>query len=167
DVSEKIDYIFSLQDKKLNKLQKDRFAKLILKNHEATYKDLKLLIPISNCDYWSKKYFESKKYINLIKDEKSGDFIMITYDTPKSKIALLGSGYFVFAVLGLSPYIFSAQLFPFIKAQNEAFSTLLLIVIVLLAVLSICIALLCMTRAGREYSASQFVLNFYKYGVHS
>lgn len=166
EAAEKSDQIFKLPDNSLNRLIKDRFSKFLLRNDNATFKDLKLLFTAVNLDYWSDKYFKSKKFFNIVEDGLTGDYVLLTYDTSKYKIRAYITGYFVLAMMASTPYIFSAQLNPIIETQINSGSYALLILISLSALTCLVFALLCLFRVGKEYSASQFVQNFYQYGVH-
>ncbi len=166
EAAERLDGIRILPDSNSNRLIKDRFSKFLLRNDKATFKDLTLLYTANNLDFWSEKYFKSKKYFNIIKDSLSGDYVLLTYDTSKYKIRAFIAGYFISAMLGFTPYIFSAQLVPVIKSHLNSGSYILLVSIIVLAFVCLAIAFTCLLRVGKEYSASQFVQNFYQNGVH-
>ncbi|MFW1842313.1 hypothetical protein ACG9YY_05055 [Acinetobacter pittii] len=166
EAAEKSESIFNLPDNNRNRLIKDRFAKFLLRNDNATFKDLKLLLTAKNLDYGSDKYFKSKKFFNIIEDGLSGDYVLLTYDTSKYKIRAYITGYFVLAMMASIPYIFSVQLNPVIRAHMDSGSYTLLILIVLSAFTCLAFALYCLFKVRQEYSASQFVQNFYQNGVH-
>ncbi|MBJ9739686.1 hypothetical protein I5523_08520 [Acinetobacter oleivorans] len=164
--AERLDGILALPNNDINKIKRDRFSKVFFKNEKANFQDLKLLLISNNPDYWSNDFFESKGYLNFIKNEENGDYTLITYDRPKYKVKLLISGYFISAILGLLPYIYSAKLMPIIKEEIASGSYLLLIIISLYMFGFLSNAYFSMRSASKEYSAKQFVLNFYKEGVH-
>lgn len=166
EIAERLDSILALPDNDVNKIKKARFSKVFLKNEKANFQDLKLLLLTNNPDYWSTDFFDSKDYLNFIKKEESGDYTLITYDRPKYKVKLLISGYFISAILGLLPYIYSAKLMPLLKEEIASGSYLLLTIISLYMFCFLSNAYFFMRKASKEYSAKQFVLNFYKEGIH-
>lgn len=166
EAAKKIHEICALPDTDKNKLTKQRFAKFILHNDHAGFRDLLLLMRSNDIDYWRVGYFKNKKLLNVIYNNTKSEIILLTYDFSNFKIVLLVMGYFIFAMLATIPYIFSGWFIGLVENAKQDHSYFLVSFIITICILSFLIAIWCLRKVMKERTAKDFVIRFYERGIY-
>jgi len=157
EVSEKVSSIFALPDNKYYQIQKDRFSKLLFKNDNANFSDLKILIDLEDPESSAEHYFRFKKYFYFIKDSDKGDYKLITFEYPKFKMISLLMGYVIFLILGSLPYLLNNVGF-YLKSLVDSGSYFLFSIFTVLILFCFYISYTCLKSLSEIITARLFLV---------
>jgi hypothetical protein len=143
-------------DSSQSHLVKDRIAQQLFETKKITFLEAKYFYQYSDMDLWVKKYIRMKDKLKLVRDDK-GEISAIEFPYSKLKAGLFTAGYFVFALLALTPFIFINTFFQYLESGLEARQYLFIFNLIVWPVLSFILAIILLLEGANYNETKRFM----------
>ncbi|ENV48130.1 hypothetical protein P255_01009 [Acinetobacter brisouii CIP 110357] len=150
--------------KDLNKktiLYKDRLAKSLFNNDYLTYEEARFFSQYENADFWVKEYAEIR---GLLKRERDtlGAITEITPKYTKKRVWLCIVGYFIFAFIGIIPFVMMNKYISWIVSYYERGMLVSIFLLVMWPIIFLSIGYLFLRYSERCATCRIFLHDFKK-----
>lgn len=142
-------------------LYKDRLAKSLFNNDALTYSEAKFFSHYENADIWVKDYAKIRGVLRRERDETGA----ITRFRPRYnwiKISLAFIGYFVFAFIGLIPFVIMNKYISIMISSYEKGMPLIILIMTVVPFMSLVAGYLCLRYVESCASCGIFLHDFKK-----